>query len=175
MLSCFSRIDGNAASYYVTQAFEARAPRLTCAHQTGSHGSMIGAEQSRRTSSSRCVFERSLIISNREVLSSILVHARRSRMAARTGITIAACALSLPAVAVVNAASDVSALSFPAKPIRVIVPTSPGGGVDIVARAIGQRLTESWGQPVVIDNRSGAAGTIGAELAGVPHPTGIRC
>lgn len=93
-------------------------------------------------------------------------------MAARTGITIAACALSLPAVAVVKAASDVSALAFPAKPIRVIVPTSPGGGVDIVARAIGQRLTESWGQPVVIDNRSGAAGTIGAELAARAAPDG---
>ena len=64
------------------------------------------------------------------------------------------------------------AQSYPTRPIRVIVPTSPGGGVDIVARAIGARLTESWGHSVVIDNRAGAAGTIGADAAARATPDG---
>jgi tripartite-type tricarboxylate transporter receptor subunit TctC len=93
-------------------------------------------------------------------------------MIARAGIATLACALCHPGVLVAATGFDIPALAFPTKPIRFIVPTSPGGGVDIVARAIGQRLTESWGQPVIIDNRSGAAGTIGAELAARAAPDG---
>lgn len=55
--------------------------------------------------------------------------------------------------------------AFPSKPMRVIVPWPPGGGTDIFARSIGQKLTESWGQQVIVDNRPGAAGNIGAQLA----------
>src|SRR5262245_21690167 len=55
--------------------------------------------------------------------------------------------------------------NFPSKPMRVIVPFPPGGGTDIMARIVGQRLSESVGQPVLIDNRGGAAGLIGTELA----------
>ena len=53
------------------------------------------------------------------------------------------------------------AQSYPAKSVRVIVPFSAGGATDIVARVIGQKLGEAWGQQVVIDNRAGAGGNIG--------------
>ena len=55
------------------------------------------------------------------------------------------------------------AAGYPARPIRLVVPFTPGGSTDILARAIGQKLTEAWGQPVVIDNAPGAGGSIGAD------------
>ena len=61
------------------------------------------------------------------------------------------------------------AQSYPAKPIRVIVPTVPGGGGDTVARVIGQKLGDTWGQQIVVDNRTGI---IGAELASRAAPDG---
>jgi len=62
-------------------------------------------------------------------------------------------------------AAPVFAQAWPTKSIRWIVPFPPGGGNDTVARSVGQRLAESLGQPVAIDNRPGAGGTIGADLA----------
>ena len=56
------------------------------------------------------------------------------------------------------------AQDYPARPIRIIVPFTPGAGVDIVGRAVAQSLNEAWKQPVVIDNRPGAGGTIAGEL-----------
>src|SRR6478752_667755 len=55
--------------------------------------------------------------------------------------------------------------NFPNRPIRMIVPFPPGGPSDIVARLIGQRMSEDWGQPVVIDNRPGGSTIIGAQVA----------
>ncbi|MBI2318924.1 MAG: tripartite tricarboxylate transporter substrate binding protein, partial [Betaproteobacteria bacterium] len=61
---------------------------------------------------------------------------------------------------------------YPSKPIRLIVPFPPGGGNDILARIIAPKLTESLGQQIVIDNRPGATGTIGSELAARSAPDG---
>ena len=70
------------------------------------------------------------------------------------------------------AACVVHAQSYPSRPIRVIVPSSPGGGLDFVSRAVGQQLTAAWGQSVVIDNRAGAGGTLGPELVARAAPDG---
>lgn len=65
-----------------------------------------------------------------------------------------------------------AAAPYPAKPIRVIVGFSPGGGSDLLSRAVGLKLAERWGQPVVTDNRPGAGGTIALELAARAAPDG---
>lgn len=56
------------------------------------------------------------------------------------------------------------AQDYPAKPIRFIIPLAPGGGGDILARSIAQKLNEKWGQPVIVDNRPGGGGVIGTEV-----------
>ena len=60
--------------------------------------------------------------------------------------------------------------AFPTKPIRLIVGFAPGGGTDIVARAIAPKMGEVLGQTVIIENKSGAAGTIGADLVAKSNP-----
>ncbi|QJR12885.1 hypothetical protein DSM104443_03979 [Usitatibacter rugosus] len=61
--------------------------------------------------------------------------------------------------------SVVLAQAWPNRPVKMIIPFPPGGGTDILARPLAQKLSEKWGQPVVIDNRGGAGGTIGAKAA----------
>ena len=61
-------------------------------------------------------------------------------------------------------ASQAFAQSYPARPVRIVVPYSASGGTDIVARAVGQKLNDKWGQSVIVDNRVGASGMIGAEM-----------
>jgi tripartite-type tricarboxylate transporter receptor subunit TctC len=61
---------------------------------------------------------------------------------------------------------------YPVKPIRLLVGNAPGGGIDITARAVGQKLTERWGRSVVVDNRPGASGIIAMDLAAQAVPDG---
>ena len=65
-----------------------------------------------------------------------------------------------------------SSASFPAKPIRIVVPFAPAGPNDIIARIVGQKWNELWGHPTVIENRGGAGGTIGVEYGSKAPPDG---
>ena len=80
---------------------------------------------------------------------------------------VIALVLGLFAMAEVSAqaASKGGAQAYPNRPVRIIVPFPPGGGVDIVNRIVGTRLTDVLGQQVVIENRSGAGGNVGADIA----------
>lgn len=69
-------------------------------------------------------------------------------------------------------ASMAQAQSYPERPIRLVVGFPPGGAADLVARAMAQRVTEQWRQQVIVDNRSGAGGTIGTELVARSTPDG---
>ena len=61
---------------------------------------------------------------------------------------------------------------YPNKPIKLVVPFSPGGATDIVTRIVAQKLSDVWGQQVLVDNRAGASGNIGGELAAKAPPDG---
>src|SRR3954464_2985154 len=79
-------------------------------------------------------------------------------------LTVSCCVLAIPALA--------AQATYPLHPIRIIVPFPPGGSTDVIARLVGQKLTEAWGQQVVVDNRSGAGGNIGMGLAAHANPDG---
>lgn len=70
------------------------------------------------------------------------------------------------------AASEAAALNYPTKPIRMVCPSSPGGTTDLTARIVAQRLTEAWGQQVIVDNRPGSGGVIGTEMVARAAPDG---
>jgi tripartite-type tricarboxylate transporter receptor subunit TctC len=80
--------------------------------------------------------------------------------------------LPLMCVALVAAATTAAAQQYPTRPVRIIVPTSPPGGADIVARLIAPSLTERLGQQVIVDNRAGASTMIGGEVAAKAPPDG---
>ncbi|HEV7801591.1 MAG TPA: tripartite tricarboxylate transporter substrate binding protein, partial [Burkholderiales bacterium] len=88
--------------------------------------------------------------------------------ATRTFLYHSTCAVLL----MLGLASPVHAQGYPVKPIRMIVPFAPGGPNDLLARLVAQKLTEAWGQTVVIDNRGGAGGTVGMEIAAKLPPDG---
>jgi tripartite-type tricarboxylate transporter receptor subunit TctC len=69
-------------------------------------------------------------------------------------------------------APTVAAQTFPAKPIHIVVPFPPGGSTDLLARRIGEKLQAAWGQPVVVDNKPGAGGTIGSDFVAKAPPDG---
>ena len=85
----------------------------------------------------------------------------------KTLLRAALCFMAL-AAAGAGAAQD----AWPSKPVRLIVPSSPGGGTDVFARLLAQALTESLKQPFIVENRPGASGTIGAQAAAAAAPDG---
>ncbi len=80
---------------------------------------------------------------------------RRSTLAGLLAATVLAASWSAPALA-----QD----AWPNKPVRLVVPFAPGGSTDVIARMMAQKLTEVWGQTVVVDNRAGAGGNLGADI-----------
>ena len=91
---------------------------------------------------------------------------RRSRTISKlAALAVFACAWAM-------SDAPAQAPAFPAKPVRIIVAFPPGGGTDIVARIVGQKLSEAWGQQAIVDNRAGASGVIGTEAAARAAPDG---
>jgi len=84
----------------------------------------------------------------------------------RTIASIAAALMSLAAPIISHAQA------WPTQPVKIVVPFSPGTGMDILARTVGPKLAEMWGQPVVVDNRPGASGNLGANLVAKSPPDG---
>lgn len=78
----------------------------------------------------------------------------------------------LAAVAVLASLAAQAATTYPLRPIRIIVAYTPAGTTDILARAVGQKMTEAWGQTVLVDNRPGANGNIGTEITANATPDG---
>ena len=68
--------------------------------------------------------------------------------------------------------AQTSAQDWPTRAVRVIVPFAPGGGTDLVARMTAQKLAERYGQPFLVENRSGAGGTLGSEVVAKARPDG---
>ena len=86
------------------------------------------------------------------------------------GVAAALALVCLASPAFAQSKPDASA--YPSRPLRIVVGNPPGGGVDLVARLVGQKLSERWGHPVVIDNRPGAAGIISMDLVAFAAPDG---
>ena len=82
------------------------------------------------------------------------------------------CLVAVTTMFVTQSATVIAADTYPAKPVRFIIPFAPGGGNDIVGRMLGAKLGEAWGQQVVIDNRPGAGGNIAAETTARAAPDG---
>ena len=84
-----------------------------------------------------------------------------------------ACAAALLAGLVVSAiTTSADAQNYPSKPVRIVAPYAAGGTLDVVARMIGQKLGESWGQQFIVDNRAGAGGNIGTDIVAKSPPDG---
>src|SRR5215470_12845056 len=83
-------------------------------------------------------------------------------------LLIASLALCLAPVALAQSVAD----KYPEKPIRIVVPFAPGGSVDTLGRLLAQRMNEGWGQPVLVENRPGAANMIGTQAVATAPPDG---
>src|SRR5512140_3616241 len=80
--------------------------------------------------------------------------------------------LALAAIAAAFCAPFASAQGWPSKPVKMVVGFPPGGGTDILARLVAQRLSETWGQQVVVENRPGASATIASNVVAKAAPDG---
>lgn len=80
--------------------------------------------------------------------------------------------LKVAAMCVMAGGATAQAQTYPARPVRVIVPFAPGGGTDLIARALAQKLAEAWGQQVLVDNRAGGGTLIGSEMVAKSAPDG---
>jgi tripartite-type tricarboxylate transporter receptor subunit TctC len=105
-----------------------------------------------------------------------MAHCLNARAGARSSLTarerLPGALAALVLFLAMGPAESAERSDYPSKPIRVIVAFAPGGSADITARAVGQKMSELLGQPVVVDNRSGASGIIGSELAARAAPDG---
>src|SRR6202790_3952150 len=88
-----------------------------------------------------------------------------ARMALLAGAGLLACGVSAQS-------PSKSVQPYPNRPVQIIVPFTPGTGMDVLARTVGQKLSERWGQPVVVDNRPGASGNIGTDMVVRAAPDG---
>src|SRR5450631_4840606 len=84
----------------------------------------------------------------------------------QTAVRAACCALTM------LVAQWGGAQSFPSQPIKIVAPVPPGGGVDILSRALAQKLTESFGVPVVVENKAGASAVVGTDFVAKSAPDG---
>src|SRR3954470_12034447 len=87
-------------------------------------------------------------------------------MLGRAGLLVVMVAFALASPA------RAEAPNYPSRPVKIIVSAPPGGGVDIVARVIADRLAKLWGQPFVVENRPGAGGNLGTEAVAGAEPDG---
>lgn len=87
-------------------------------------------------------------------------------------IFLLACLICAGGPVVAQPSSNDDAANYPDRPIHIIVPFAPGGASDILARVVGEKLSEAWNQPVVVENRAGAGGNLGAEVAARATPDG---
>ena len=78
---------------------------------------------------------------------------------------IGCCFAALTAIAV-------SAQSYPSRPVKLLVGFSAGGGLDVLARIVGQRVSEQWGQPIIVENKPGAGSNIAGDAAAKSAPNG---
>ena len=85
-------------------------------------------------------------------------------------LALSSALIAAPSQAQISATG--SGQTYPGKPIRLIVPFAPGGGNDLLARIVGQKFQESWGQPVLVENKPGAGGNIGADFVAKSTPDG---
>ncbi|MFN7426321.1 MAG: Bug family tripartite tricarboxylate transporter substrate binding protein, partial [bacterium] len=109
-----------------------------------------------------------------ETVTAMPTCALRDAAAAGTGSwRVGICTAIVLACAMLPLAGASAAdTAFPTRPMRIIVPFAPGGPTDVAARVIGSKMSDAWGQPVVIDNRVGAGGNIGMALAAKAPPDG---